>query len=42
MTTTTTYLTIISDILDIIAEMRESGNYDDDTLEAVENRLEKM
>jgi hypothetical protein len=42
MTTTTTYLTIISDILDIIAKMRESGNYDDDTLEAVENRLEKM
>jgi hypothetical protein len=42
MTTTTTYLTIISDILDIIAEMRESGNYDDNTLETIENRLEKM
>ena len=36
------YLTIISDILDTIAKMRESGNYDDDTLEAVENRLERM
>lgn len=42
MTTTTTYLTIISDILDIIADMRESGNYDDSTLETIENRLEKM
>lgn len=42
MTTTTIYLTIISDILDTIAQMRESGNYDDDTLEAVENRLERM
>jgi hypothetical protein len=42
MTTTTTYLTIISDILDIIADMRESGNYDDNTLETIENRLEKM
>jgi hypothetical protein len=37
-----TYLTIISDILDIIAEMRESGNYDDNTLETIENRLERM
>ena len=42
MTTTTIHLTIISDILDTIAQMRESGNYDDDTLEAVENRLERM
>ena len=39
---TDTYLAIISDILDVIADMRESGDYDDDTLEALENRLEKM
>ena len=37
-----TYLAIISDILDVIANMRESGEYNDDTLEALENRLEKM
>ena len=37
-----TYLAMISDILDTIANMRESGDYDDDTLEALENRLEKM
>jgi hypothetical protein len=37
-----TYVQIISDILDTIADMRESGDYDDDTLEALENRLEKM
>lgn len=37
-----TYLAIISDILDTIANMRESGDYDDGTLEALENRLEKM
>jgi hypothetical protein len=37
-----TYLQIISDILETIADMRESGDYDDDTLEALENRLEKM
>ena len=42
MTYTETYLAIISDILDTIADMRESGDYDDDTLEALENRLEKM
>ena len=42
MTYTETYLAIISDTLDIITDMRESGNYDDDTLEALENRLEKM
>lgn len=37
-----TYLQIIGDILDIISDMRESGDYDDETLEALENRLEKM
>ena len=42
MTYTETYLAIISDILDVIADMRESGEYNDDTLEALENRLEKM
>ena len=42
MTYTETYLAIISDILDMIADMRESGEYNDDTLEALENRLEKM
>lgn len=42
MIDTDTYLAIISDILDVIADMRESGKYDDDTLEALENRLEKM
>jgi hypothetical protein len=42
MTYTETYLAIIIDILDTIADMRESGDYDDDTLEALENRLEKM
>jgi hypothetical protein len=42
MIDTENYLAIISDILDIIADMRESGDYDDYTLEALENRLEKM
>lgn len=42
MIDTDTYLQIIGDILDTIADMRESGDYDDDTLEALENRLEKM
>ena len=42
MTYTETYLAIVSDILDMIADMRESGDYDDDTLEALENKLEKM
>lgn len=42
MIDTDTYLQIIGDILDVIADMRESGDYDDDTLEALENRLEKM
>lgn len=42
MTYTETYLAIISEVLDLIADMRESGEYDDDTLEAIENKLEKM
>lgn len=42
MTYTETYLAIISEVLDVIADMRESGHYDDDTLEAIENKLEKM
>jgi hypothetical protein len=42
MTYTETYLAIISEVLDLIADMRESGEYDDDTLEGLENRLEKM
>lgn len=42
MTYTETYLSTISYILDLIADMRESGEYDDDTLEAIENKLEKM
>ena len=42
MIDTETYLAIISDILDVIADMRESGDYDDETLETLENRLEKM
>lgn len=42
MTYTENYLAIISEVLDLIADMRESGEYDDDTLEAIENKLEKM
>lgn len=42
MTYTETYLAIISEVLDLIADMRESGEYDDNTLEALGNKLEKM
>lgn len=42
MTYTETYLAIISEVLDVIADMRKFGEYDDDTLEAIENKLEKM
>ena len=37
-----TYYQIISDVLDLIADLRESGKYDDHTLEILENKLEKM
>ena len=36
-----TYETIIDDILDTIADMRKSGDYDEDTLEALEWKLSK-
>lgn len=39
---TETYYRTVGDVLDIVAKMRESEDYDDDTLEALENRLEKM
>lgn len=42
MIITETYYRIIGDIIDIVEDMRESGDYDDDTLEALQNRLEKM
>jgi hypothetical protein len=35
------YEAIISDVLDTISEMRESGDYDEDTLETLEWRLSK-
>lgn len=42
MIITDIYYRIIGDIIDIVEDMRESGDYDDDTLEALQNRLEKM
>jgi hypothetical protein len=39
---TETYYQIISDVLDLIANLRKSGEYDDYTLEILENKLEKM
>lgn len=41
MIDSTTYESIIDDILDTIAEMRLSGDYDEDTLEALEWKLSK-
>jgi hypothetical protein len=35
------YEQIISDVLDTIAEMRSTGDYDEDTLETLEWRLSK-
>jgi hypothetical protein len=36
-----TYEAIINDILDTIAEMRSTGDYDEDTLETLEWKLSK-
>lgn len=35
------YEQIISDVLDTIADMRKSGDYDEDTLETLEWKLSK-
>ena len=39
METTKEYESFVSDVLDNITEMRRSGDYDEDTLEALEWRL---
>jgi hypothetical protein len=33
------YEEIINDVLDVVAEMRKSGDYDEETLETIEWRL---
>ena len=41
MIDTETYESIIADVLDTIAEMRSTGDYDENTLETLEWKLSK-